>query len=249
MKRFGGHSMAAPLRRVIVCQPKVAGWDQPSDWEKLGYFHQPEPSLAEAQHDGLIGALEKAECEIVFLESAAGLSLDAVYAHDASIMTNEGAICMHMGKPNRRAEPEAHQEIYASLGIPILGTIEPPGLTEAGDMVWLDDRSLLIGEGFRTNAEGIRQMQDLLKPFDIEVLTAPLPYGPGPEACLHLMFAHECFGRKAGSHRQAMVERWDARASRAEGVFVRSHGVQRTRPDGLQCSRPWRQKTSCNRGE
>ncbi len=30
-------------------------------------------------------------------------------------------------------------------------------------------------------------MRDLLAPKGIEVLSAPLPYGPGPSACLHLM--------------------------------------------------------------
>ena len=30
-------------------------------------------------------------------------------------------------------------------------------------------------------------MRHLLKPHGVEVPTAPLPYGPGPSACLHLM--------------------------------------------------------------
>lgn len=54
-------------------------------------------------------------------------------------------------------------------------------------MIWLDGRTLLVGSGYRTNPEGISQMRDLLKPHGVEVLVAPLPYGPGPCACLHLM--------------------------------------------------------------
>ena len=54
-------------------------------------------------------------------------------------------------------------------------------------MVWLDSKTLLIGHGYRTNAPGIQQMRDLLSPKGVEVLSAPLPYGPGPSACLHLM--------------------------------------------------------------
>jgi dimethylargininase len=46
---------------------------------------------------------------------------------------------------------------------------------------------LLVGHGYRTNPAGIAQTRDLLKPHGVEVLTAPLPYGPGPSACLHLM--------------------------------------------------------------
>jgi N-dimethylarginine dimethylaminohydrolase len=46
---------------------------------------------------------------------------------------------------------------------------------------------LLIGHGYRTNAAGIQQMRDLLSPQGVEVLSAPLPHGTGPSACLHLM--------------------------------------------------------------
>jgi N-dimethylarginine dimethylaminohydrolase len=69
----------------------------------------------------------------------------------------------------------------------MLGKVTPPGNTEAGDMVWLDAHTLLVGQGYRTNAAGIQQMRDLLAPNGVEVLSAPLPYGPGPSACLHLM--------------------------------------------------------------
>jgi N-dimethylarginine dimethylaminohydrolase len=54
-------------------------------------------------------------------------------------------------------------------------------------MVWLDAKTLLIGHGYRTNAQGIQQIRALLKPKSVEVLSAPLPHGAGPAACLHLM--------------------------------------------------------------
>ena len=46
---------------------------------------------------------------------------------------------------------------------------------------------MLVGHGYRTNAAGIEQMRTLLAPKGVEVLSAPLPYGSGPSACLHLM--------------------------------------------------------------
>ena len=54
-------------------------------------------------------------------------------------------------------------------------------------MVWLDSKTLLVGHGYRTNAHGIQQIRDLLAPKGVHVFSAPLPYGPGPSACLHLM--------------------------------------------------------------
>ena len=73
------------------------------------------------------------------------------------------------------------------IGIPVFGTIKYPGGSEAGDILWLDAKTLLIGQGYRTNAASIQQMRNLLAPKNVEVLTAPLPYGNGPSECLHLM--------------------------------------------------------------
>ena len=54
-------------------------------------------------------------------------------------------------------------------------------------MVWLDSRTLLAGQGFRTNAAGIAKIRSLLGPHGVRVLEFHLPYWSGPEDVLHLM--------------------------------------------------------------
>jgi len=192
--RFNGHSMVAPLRRVLVCSPRSAGWNDPSRlaaWRNLGFHHAPDFALAQAQHDRLCRELVSAGVEVLDLaqenSQMSDLSLDAAYAHDASLATDHGMILMHPGKPNRLAEATAHRAFFSAAAIPVLNAITAPGTTEAGDIVWLDPRTLLIGRGYRTNAAGIAQLRALLSPRGIEVISAPLPHGPGPSACLHLM--------------------------------------------------------------
>ena len=188
--RFNGHSMSGALERVMVCSPRTAGWNQPeraARWQELGFQHAPDFARAQSQHEALCRELETAGAEVVEMPPAPDLSLDAVYAHDASLPTDYGLIVMRPGKPNRVAEGPHHSAFCLRLTIPMLAKIFAPGTTEAGDIVWLDPKTLLIGHGYRTNAEGIRQMRDLLAPKGIEVLSAPLPYGSGPSACLHLM--------------------------------------------------------------
>lgn len=184
--RCNGHSMVGKLDRVLVCSPRTAGWDRAervSRWKELGFLRAPDFAKAQAQHDALCVELANAGAEIVELPLADDLTLDAVYAHDASLATDFGLILMNPGKTNRINEAKHH----GLLGAPVLGKITSPATTEAGDMVWLDAHTVLVGNGYRTNPAGIQQMRGLLAPKGVEVLAAPLPYGPGPAACLHLM--------------------------------------------------------------
>ena len=54
-------------------------------------------------------------------------------------------------------------------------------------MFWIDDETLVIGKGFRTNQIGIEQIKSILTPFNVEVISFDLPFFKGPEACLHMM--------------------------------------------------------------
>jgi dimethylargininase len=181
--------MVGSLQRVLVCSPRTAGWgtERASCWHELGFRHAPQFELAQAQHETLRDELMKSGVEVLQMQACDGISIDAVYTHDASLLTDYGVILMRPGKSNRVDEAEAHREFCRSLDIPVLGSIALPATSEAGDMVWLDPKTLLIGQGYRTNAAGISQMRHLLAPKSVDVLAAPLPYGPGPSACLHLM--------------------------------------------------------------
>ena len=184
--------MTGELLRVMVCSPVNAGWNTPGKaaaWRGLGFRHAIDFAAAQRQHEIFCRLLGECGAEVVTLPAAESLTLDAVYTHDASLATDHGLILMNPGKKSRMAEAHAHATFCGQLGIPVFGEIAPPGTSESGDVVWLDSRTLLIGDGYRTNKAGIEQMRALFSSRNshVEVLSAPLPYGPGPSACLHLM--------------------------------------------------------------
>jgi N-dimethylarginine dimethylaminohydrolase len=182
--------MVEPLQRVLVCSPRTAGWNQPeraARWHELGFHHVPDFVAAQAQHEALIHEVELAGAEVLELPPAADLSLDAVYAHDASLATDFGLLVMRPGKANRVPEGAHHGSSCSQLGVPAFAKVVAPGTTEAGDILWLDAKNLLVGHGYRTNQAGIHQLRALFAPKGINVHAAPLPYGHGPSECLHLM--------------------------------------------------------------
>lgn len=182
--------MTGELLRVMVCPPGNVGWNDSrrvAAWRELGFQHAPNFAVAQSQHEVLCRLLGESGADVVSLPATESLTLDAVYAHDASLATDFGLVLMNPGKKNRVAEAQAHAAFCGELGVPVFGEIGLPGTSESGDIVWLDSRTLLIGDGYRTNKAGIAQMRALLGPKGVEVLSAPLPYGAGPSACLHLM--------------------------------------------------------------
>jgi N-dimethylarginine dimethylaminohydrolase len=192
--------MTGELRRVMVCPPSNAGWnvsEKVATWQDLGFQHAPNFAAARSQHEILCRLLRESGAEVVNLPSTETLTLDAVYAHDASLATDYGLVLMNPGKQSRVAEAQAHADFCKDLGIPVFGEIQMPGTSESGDIVWLDSHTLLIGDGYRTNKAGIEQMRTLLSPRHVEVLSAPLPYGAGPSACLHLMSLMSVLDEKA----------------------------------------------------
>jgi N-dimethylarginine dimethylaminohydrolase len=190
VQSYNGHSMTKELRRVLVCPPANAGWNVPEKceaWRQLGFQHAPDFAAAQKQHETLCRVLHESGAEVLTLPTAESSTLDAVYTHDASLATDFGMLLMNPGKKSRRPEVALHAEFCASLGVPVFGSVAASGISEAGDIVWLDAKTLLIGNGYRTNQEGIAQIRQVLSPYNVEVLSAPLPHGTGPSACLHLM--------------------------------------------------------------
>ena len=182
--------MVSPIKRVLMKQPKDAYQNQ----EKVNkqsphrhYIGKPDFEKAQTDYEKLVAFLESSGVEVHFLPADETTSLDSIYTHDPCVISNGGVILCTMGKEARMPESKAMGVYFESIGVPILGRIESPGTLEGGDVVWVDERTVAIGEGYRSNAEGIRQFKILLSDHVDNMISVPLPHWTGPADCLHLM--------------------------------------------------------------
>lgn len=178
---FGLASMTAPLRSVLVKRPDAAfgaAFDDPAH----GFLRPVDLPAAQAEHDAFTALLARLGVEVHALDAALGP--DLVYTYDPALITRRGAILLRSGKPTRAGEEEAVGAWLAARGVPILGRIAAPGAVDGGDVFWLDERTVCVGRSLRTNQAGIDALAALL---DEAVLSFDLPYGDGPDACLHLL--------------------------------------------------------------
>lgn len=182
--QFGGQSMVAPLQTVIVRRPDQAFGDaDPVRWH---YTEQPYLPLAQEEHDALVNTLLGNGVEVVYHDATLPNHADSIFVQDPIIMSDLGAIILRMGKPLRAGEEEALAATLSRMGVPIHYRLNGEATAEGGDTLWLDEQTLCVGEGYRTNAAGITQLQQALASSNVTVVPVHLPYFQGPEACLHL---------------------------------------------------------------
>jgi dimethylargininase len=179
---FGGQTMVAPLRRVLVRSPDEGAL---TNWAAYGWRSAPDPKRLRKEHEDFCALLAEAGAEVVFGHATVEGDPDAIYAHDASFICDEGAIVLRPGKELRRAEAAAAQKDLDAAGVPIVATLEAPACAEGGDLVWLDERTLLAGRTYRTNGAGIEALREALRSVDVVALD--LPHYVGPGSVLHLM--------------------------------------------------------------
>lgn len=187
---INAQSEVAPLRSLLLKHPRQAWISQENvrdEWRVLGFADEPDFARAVGEYDAFVETLRRSVPEIRFLPEDARTSLDSIYVRDAALATKHGLILCRMGKDLRREEPEAIKACAKAAGWPVLGTVQTPGTLEGGDVVWLDDQTLAVGHGYRTNAEGIRQLREMTAGFVHEVVEVPLPHWNGPGDVLHLM--------------------------------------------------------------
>ena len=184
MRSYGAQNMFSELKSVLINNPlKDMSY---VDCEKWHYQQPLDQKKIEKNFFSFTNLLKSFGSKIYYLDQQEKY-YDSIFPHDPSLVTNYGAIILNMGKKLRKHEPLLHKKFYESINIPILGEINTPGTVEGGDCLWIDEKTLVVGKGFRTNRSGVAQLKDMLNQFGIKVIGFDLPYFDGPDACLHLM--------------------------------------------------------------
>lgn len=183
-------SMYKPLKRVIVKHPNEAFLNQQhlaNEWQAFNYIEAPDFQEAVHEYEHFIEVLRKYVPQIDYLPVSTEVGMDSLYAHDPVKFTAQGAIILKSGKKLRQPEAAVYQEFLEGKGIPIIGSLTGDAVSDGGDLVWLDDRTLVVGRGYRTNDEAIRQLKELTSDLVDEFIVVQLPHDQGEEECLHLM--------------------------------------------------------------
>jgi dimethylargininase len=174
--------MVSPLRRVLLRSPDQ---EASGSWRAYGWRAQPDPARLAREHDQLCALLEDAGAQVVLAGGSVDGDIDAIYAFDPALVTEHGAVVLRPGKAARRAEADAAATALEAAGVPIAARVQEPAVAEGGDFIRLDERTLLAGRSYRTDADGIRSVERALP--GVELLVFDLPHWRGESEVMHLL--------------------------------------------------------------
>jgi N-dimethylarginine dimethylaminohydrolase len=177
---FGVRSMSADLRRVLVVRPTTTG-----DFAAAGW-RAPDGEALLREHEAFVELLVGLGVEVVQAEAPAGM-VDACFAYDPVFVTGTGAIELRQAKPARQGEPAFLAAEVEKAGVPLIGRLTGQATADGGDMCWLDETTLAVGRGYRTNAAAHQQLGEILGREGVTVERADLPHHLGAAHVMHLM--------------------------------------------------------------
>jgi dimethylargininase len=180
-RTYGLNNMTAPLRRVLVRAPRA---EDLRFWREYGWRAPPNPAGIAREHEALCDLLAGAGAEVVLAETPVPGNPDAIYVYDPVLITDDGAILLRPRKDGRDGEPDAVGADLERAGVPIAGRLGKPALAEGGDLIRLDERTLLAGEGYRTSSSCVRALE---RHTGLETLVFDLPHWHGADDVMHLL--------------------------------------------------------------
>ena len=134
---------------------------------------------AQQQHHAYEALLAKLGAQVVSLPQEPDLP-DSMFVEDPAIVLDELAVILPLGTVSRRGEAASLAQELAKYRK--LAYVQLPGTVEGGDVLRVG-RKLFVGLTKRSNAEGIRQLTEIVKPHGYEVIPVPVT------GCLHLKSA------------------------------------------------------------
>jgi N-dimethylarginine dimethylaminohydrolase len=189
MKSFGVKNAYGDLIRVLMHRPGIE-LDRVRS-RNLEEFHFSRPVDREKfllEYDQMISIFKNHGTEVLFLTELLKDDADSLhyielrpnmtYTRDLATVFGSGAILMSPFLKGRYGDQRMMARAFAKIGVPVIGSIEPPGFLEGGGVTMIGDDTVVASLCDRANEVGLKQLRNLVLGKDAKYfLEVPLPFG------------------------------------------------------------------------
>ena len=127
--------------------------------------------LAMEQHAAYCQALTSSGWQLHHVDPAPGCP-DAVFVEDSVVVVDSTAVLTRSGSVGRRGELDGTERAVRQLGLEVRH-ISGEATLDGGDVLQVGN-TMYVGRGGRTNAEGVRQLRQLVTPLGRTVIPVRL---------------------------------------------------------------------------
>lgn len=159
------------LKKVLMCRPTYLKPVPINEIAKKWQETTLDVEKMEREFQIMVDAYKENDVEVEFLDTDPRMS-NSVFARDFGGCIREGYILGRFREKIRFFERDAYKNKMAELSVPIAAECKE-GLFEGGDFVFLDDNTIAVGMVARSNAEGVKEIQEALAKYDYKVIGVP----------------------------------------------------------------------------
>ena len=173
---WGVASEVDPLKAVLMRRPgeEIENFD----YRRFRFKSPVNPERIRRQHDALAEIYRQHGVQVHYVENQLTNRPNALFVRDLMLMTPEGAIVTRPAMADRRGEEKAVHQSLANLGVPILLTIHGSGIFEGANAMWVDNETVILATGSRTNRSGFEQVETILRRLGVkQIISMQIPYG------------------------------------------------------------------------
>ena len=170
------------LRTVLMHAPgKELQLVHPTTYERYLFADAVDPEQFQADHERFVNVLRSEGVKVLLITDVLRdphllgcieRLPNLVYVRDTAAVTRTGYVLARMKSSVRRSETRIIEATLHQLAIPMLMKAEMPATIEGGDLVFLDDDTLLLGVGNRSNLAGLRQLMAIATKSGLHRLVA-----------------------------------------------------------------------------
>jgi N-dimethylarginine dimethylaminohydrolase len=189
MSRYGVRSAYGDLHRVLMHRPGIE-LARVTD-RSLAEFHFRRPVERERfvqEYELMLGRFRQQGVEVLLLSELLADDPEALatiaqrpnmtYTRDLAVVFAGGAVLMSPALKGRWGDQWIIERALERLGVPVLGSIEPPGYLEGGGVTMIGEDTAVASLCDRANQVGTARLRELVLGRQVRAfLEVPLPFG------------------------------------------------------------------------
>ncbi|MFE2886881.1 dimethylarginine dimethylaminohydrolase family protein [Streptomyces sp. NPDC059272] len=174
--RCGYRSEWGPLRDVLLSEPpaSIASVTDPAGQ----LMRSPvDPGRMREQFAAVVEAYRARGVGVHTFAPPVTADPNIVFVRDLFMATPQGAILARPASAQRAGEERHAAAALAALGVPLLRTMTGTAAFEGADALWVDEHTVLLGRGLRTDDTGIGIVREVLAAQGIDTVVVAVGEG------------------------------------------------------------------------